>query len=506
MKYRILVLCDFNRYSANTIIDHATSFKKYSRHNIFFFNPVGKNKPGWLSLSKFDFLIIHYSIYVLGDYYINQTWRFAIKESPAVKIQFIQDEYRRVNEFVERMKELEINILYTCYPEEEIEKVYPEEKLPGVRKINTLTGYVPDYLDGMMPDFDGMRSIDVGYRGRGEGMWWLGSLYQEKSFIGREFLKHARKTDLKCDISSREEDRIYGKDWVNFLKSCRCTLGTESGASVIDFTGKVEDNVRQYCSQNPSATFDEVRALFFKETEGTIRMNQISPRVFEATGCGCSLILFEGDYSKILRPGVHYIELKKDFGNIEHVFEMIRDRQFTKEMARRTYQDVIRSGLYSYKAFVTSFDRDLDEYMASSSNTQMAIPFPPGFSVTASASCPTPDATPVEAASTALPASASPKGFFDRWMAHLIFKLSSCTKNIIARCQNVLDQTLYKSTKVGRFIWMVIVGLYYKAKFPLIYLYYHLKNQYYRVKRVLRGHPFFLVEKGKLIGKIFKEM
>jgi len=135
MKYNILVLCDFNRRSANTIIDHATSFKKYSCHNIFYVNPVRNNKPEWLNLSKFDVLILHYSIYVLGDHYLNPSWRHSIRVSPAVKIQFIQDEYRRVNEFIDRMKELGINILYTCFPEQEMEKVYPADKLPGVMKI-----------------------------------------------------------------------------------------------------------------------------------------------------------------------------------------------------------------------------------------------------------------------------------------------------------------------------------------------------------------------------------
>ena len=373
MKYNILVLCDFTRRSANTIIDHATSFKKYSRHNIFYVNPVRSNKPEWLNLSKFDVLILHYSIYVLGDHYINPNWRHAITASPAVKIQFIQDEYRRVNEFIDRMKELGINILYTCFPEQEMEKVYPADKLPGVMKINTLTGYVPSYLENRVLDLQGRRPIDVGYRGRGEGFWWLGTLYQEKSFIGREFLHRAAKTELTCDISTREEDRIYGRRWVQFLRQCRCTLGTESGASVIDFTGQIEDQVRQYCEQHPSATFEVVRARFFKDIEGQIRMNQISPRVFESIGCGCALILFEGEYSKILTPDVHFIPLKKDFSNIENVFDKIRDRAFIREMAERSYEDILRSGAYSYQAFISSFDKNLGDYMGSSAG-QHAIP------------------------------------------------------------------------------------------------------------------------------------
>ena len=48
-------------------------------------------------------------------------------------------------------------------------------------------------------------------------------------------------------VETFEEDRIYGKKWIHFLSQSRCSLGTESGASVIDFTGQIESDVREYC-------------------------------------------------------------------------------------------------------------------------------------------------------------------------------------------------------------------------------------------------------------------
>jgi hypothetical protein len=367
MKYKVLFLCDFNRRSANTIIDHAVSFKKFSRHDYYYYNPYLKDKPQWLNMDKFDFIVIHYSIYILSDSYMNGTWRIAAAASTAVKVMFIQDEYRTVNAIHKRMKELKIDILFTCYPEEEIEKVYPSEKSPGLKKFNTLTGYVPPYLETEMPDLKKKRLIDVGYRARGIGFWWLGELYQEKSWIGTEFLKYAGDTGIKCDISSKEEDRIYGKDWIKFLKNCRCALGTESGASVVDFTGEIEENVKSHCEAHPEASFDEVRDLFFKDHEGIIRMNQISPRIFEAIGCGCCLILFEGDYSGALKPGLHYIELKKDFSNISEVIEKIKDDETVRNTAIRAYEDIIASGKYSYQKFVESVDKHMEDCMSQES-------------------------------------------------------------------------------------------------------------------------------------------
>jgi hypothetical protein len=365
MGFNILMLADFRRESANTIIDHVTSFKKYSRNNFFFVDPLARNKPAWLNMSRFDIVALHYSIYILGENYINATWRDAISSCSAVKIQFLQDEYRNINAFHQRMTELGIQLLFTCVPEEEIEKVYPSEKLKGLTKVNNLTGYVPEYYEKRKPDFSMKhRPVDVGYRGRGfGGLFWLGELFQEKVWIGEYFLQHVKDHHLRCDISSREEDRIYGKNWLRFLGNCKCMLGTESGASVFDFTGEIEKKVSEYCSANPHATFSEVKELFFKDVDGIIRLNQISPRAFEAIGCGTCQILYEGNYSGILKPDIHFIELKKDFSNTEGVVSRIRDESFLNKLAERAYKDIIASGEYSYRSFIRFFDKKVDEYM-----------------------------------------------------------------------------------------------------------------------------------------------
>ncbi|MCK4624097.1 MAG: glycosyltransferase family 1 protein [Phycisphaerae bacterium] len=358
--YNILFLCDYTRHStAGTIIDHCESFQRYSRHNYFYLNPVRSKKPKWLNLDHFDVIVIHYSIYTLGDTYLDAGWRANIQGTRCRKVMFIQDEYRQVNDFIERMKELRIDVLYTCCPRNEISNLYPESALPDTKKVNTLTGYVPEQLAKNPPNFGAPRSIDVGYRGREIG-FWLGNLAQEKRWIGERFLAYGREHGLICDISSREEDRIYGKAWAEFLKSCSCVLGTESGASVVDFTGNIEQKVRDFLQKQPGASFERVRDLFFRDEEGKVRMNQISPRVFESIACGTCLILFEGEYSGILKPWIHYMPLKKNFSNIEQIIGKVRDRDYTRAMAETAYKDVIASGQYSFKTFVGKFDRELD--------------------------------------------------------------------------------------------------------------------------------------------------
>lgn len=472
MNYKVLFLCDFNRFSANTIIDHAMSFKTYSKHDIFFYNPFSKNHPKWLDLNEFDIIIIHYSIYVLGESYLNETWRSAVSKSSAMKVQFIQDEYRTVNAIHNKMRELNIDVLFTCYPENEIEKVYPITKFSYLKKYSTLTGYVPEYLEATKPNLNNSRSIDVGYRARGLGFWWLGELYQEKSRIGKEFLYLAQDSSVTCDISSKEEDRIYGKGWIAFLKNSRCTLGTESGASVIDFTGEVEMKVKEYSRLNPDATFEEVQDLFFKDLEGKIKMNQISPRIFEAIGCGCCLILFEGNYSGILKPDIHYIELKKDFSNIKSVLAKIKDDTYVKNMAERAYEDIIASGKYSYRSFVRYFDKKIEECMKEERfNRDCRITEDPNWN-------------DIKADAINNSGTITCSCTFRTNEADI--KKKPLTKKIISYPVSLIKYSFHK---------LVSVMNYFVSKYL---------NFLWRIKLLFKLHPFFFKEKLRLILHVFK--
>lgn len=355
-KVRILILADLYKNTAQTVWDHCLSFRRFTKHKVHYLNPVWNKMPCWLDFAAYDVLIIHYSVFCLHESYLSATWRQAIANASILKIQFIQDEYRYVNLAHRFLEECGIDILYTCIPEAEIEKVYSKKKLPNLQKVNTLTGYVPDYLKHRTYMIDANRSIDVGYRARGEGFWWLGKLYQEKIAIGQGFLKRSKPYHMKCDISNKEKDRIYGTKWLEFLQDCKATLGTESGASIIDWDGLVEQDVLKYCHKNPGATFAEVQKAVLRRHEGKVKMNQISPRVFEAIGCGTLLILFKGNYSGILVPYVHYVPLEKNFSNIAQVIAVLRNEPKRKKIVEQAYTDIIASNKYSYETFIRDFD------------------------------------------------------------------------------------------------------------------------------------------------------
>ena len=114
----------------------------------------------------------------------------------------------------------------------------------------------------------------------------------------------APRFGLTIDIAHREEERRDGQHWIDFLMRCKATLGTESGASVFDFNGEVQRAVESDVERNAKLTFEQLRDRHFAHLEGKVRLNQISPRCFEAAALRTLTVLYEGDYSEGCSLGV----------------------------------------------------------------------------------------------------------------------------------------------------------------------------------------------------------
>ena len=315
--------------------------------------------PHALDLSRFDVIVIHYSLVISNDVYLSPESRGRLRRSSALKALFIQDEYRFVNRSIDAMRSIGLDILFTCVPESEISKVYSEGALPDVRKVNVLTGYVDQsLLDMQVPDYRN-RSIDIGYRAR-KVPAWLGQLGQEKWEIGRFVEEAASAYGLATDIAYREESRLYGIEWTRFLANCRATLGVESGASVFDFTGKIQADVEAEVARSSAVPFDELQKKYFIEEEGKIYLNQISPRCFEAAALKTLMILYEGDYSGRLTPWRHYLPLKKDHGNFSQIVDFLKNEYRVREVTEAAYYEVAKDHRNSFVSMVEVFDNALE--------------------------------------------------------------------------------------------------------------------------------------------------
>ena len=360
-RLNVLVLSTFDGRNANVIRDYLFSFRNYSRHRYaYLFDCTVLTDD--IDLTSFDVIVLFWSLDLMGPG-LSAAARDRLRAAPALKVLFLQDEYRNVRRFNRVMAELGINVMFTCVAESDHATFYPPALVLTLEGTYTvLTGYVPPYLDGRHPDRASPRPRDIGYRSR-EVPYWLGDLGREKKILADRFTALATDAGFTADISTRESDRIYGRRWVEFLRRSRFVLGSASGASVVDFTGEIQQHCGRYLAEHPDATYDEVKTRCFQDVDWKVVIDTVSPRVFEATALGCTLVHHEGGYGGVLVPDLHYICVRRDYSNIGEVVDRMRDPAFCGKLAERAYQDLIESGQYQYQRFAQRFDAILARHV-----------------------------------------------------------------------------------------------------------------------------------------------
>lgn len=310
-------------------------------------------------LRKFDAVCVHYSIRLPYDQ-LSQSTVEALSAFEGLKFLFIQDEYDHTYRAWHWITRVGFQLVFTVVPELGIERVYPPEKFRNTRFVTNLTGYVP--MDGFNDEsFEppSQRKLMIGYRGRPLPVRY-GRLGFEKVGIGKLVNTYCSGKGIACDIAWSEESRIYGPAWGRFMRSCRAMLGSESGSNVFDCEGSLDAKIDCFRQANPKASDYDIYEKVVRPLEIDGLMNQVSPRVFEAIAARTVLVLFEGDYSGVVRPDEHFIPLKKDGANLHEVFAKLNDENYIDTMAEQAYRDVIASGRYSYRSFVKMVDRELD--------------------------------------------------------------------------------------------------------------------------------------------------
>ena len=361
-KLNIAVLYDETWAHVGTIYEYLDAFRRYLPHNVEYIpatinNSVPTTK---VDLSVFDVVISHYSVVLCVPAFIDPNIAKQMAEFKGIKILFTQDEYETTETTRTWMDKLHFDIVYTCVPKEGHELIFPSKRFPQTRFVNVLTGYVPE--DSALEEFATPleeRELFICYRGR-ILPYHYGLLGYEKYEIGIEVRRLAEERGLPVDIELDESRRIYGNDWYHFLGSARATLGTESGSNVFDFDGNIKESIAKLRKENPRHTFEYIHKKLVAEHEGFVKMNQISPKIFEAIQLRTALVLFEGEYSGVVIPHEHFIPLKKDYSNFDEIVEKLKDLDYLKQMTERAYVDIIASGKYSYKQFIKFINEDIE--------------------------------------------------------------------------------------------------------------------------------------------------
>ena len=136
------------------------------------------------------------------------------------------------------------------------------------------------------------------------------------------------------------------------MLSCKGVLGVEGGASLLDFDGSLDTQVKHYLEKNPNACFEEVEKHCFPGKDGNLNLKALSPRHLEACATKTCQLLVEGDYSGILKPDIHYIPIKEDFSNVDEALLKFKDDTIRNAIVENAFNDIVLSQKYFLSSFV----------------------------------------------------------------------------------------------------------------------------------------------------------
>lgn len=356
----LLLYCKSSCY-VGTIEEHLNSYGLFSKHHITFLDGVESRDIDKRYLDGFDAVVIHFSIRVSVENHMFQELYNLLIDYCGLKVLFVQDDYDNLPCTYKHINDLNINVVYTVIKPEFIDFVYPEEKFPNTRFIYNLTGYVSyKTFNFSVPKIED-RIIDVFYRGRKLPLHY-GSLGKEKFEIGNLFKEQVRDNslDLNLDVESDDKNRIYGNAWYDRIVSSKAMLGTESGCNVFDFNGDLEFIVANGLENG--LTEDEIYLKDIEPLEKGVKVNMISPKMFESIALKTALILYEGEYSGVLKPNRHFIPLSKDFSNFPEVIDKLNDDAYLQKMVDCAYEEISMNDEYSYPYFIRNlFDTMIDD-------------------------------------------------------------------------------------------------------------------------------------------------
>lgn len=363
---RKILLFANTKHNAKCVAEHIAAIQAGSPHHWFVVNALTNRMVDKIDLEYFDAVGFHYSIHPHERYYCSAELKNKVRDFPGIVFQFLQDEYHRVHLASQAMVDMRTDLLFTIVRPELHHVAYNLPGLKTMKRATVMAGYAPNPVPN--PNFIKIqdRPVDLFYRSRVCPLC-AGSLGYEKTLIAKEVSRRAPQFGLNVDVSVREEDRLYGKEWITAMSSCRATLGSESGASIWDYDGSIERAIDEAIGMVPDISFEELHEQILKPFDGKLIYSSISPRIFEAAALKTPQILFPGWYNGLIKPDVHFLQLEKDFSNFGDVVRTLRDDNHLERLAEEAYDELIASEKYTERVLSESVHHHLGELFESRS-------------------------------------------------------------------------------------------------------------------------------------------
>jgi hypothetical protein len=195
------------------------------------------------------------------------------------------------------------------------------------------------------PDPGVTRRVDVGF---------VGDVYpafigdQERTTLIDTFRTRANEFGLVNEFHMNS--RLPRLDWARFLRTCRATIGAESGSYFLDRDGRMIAGAKAYLASHPDAAFEDVFDRFFRSPPvDYVSGKCISSRHFEPIGTKTCQVLLEGHYNGILKAEEHYIQVRKDLSNLKDVVGQLKDAALRTAIVERAYAYVMEQHTYQHR-------------------------------------------------------------------------------------------------------------------------------------------------------------
>lgn len=378
----VLLVCHYDPAGISTVLETVAFMQSASRFSVTVLNMFEhRMDSGFLRmhpsfrLDRFDAVVIHNTVSynAANAAHLDASLGLKMRDFEGAKILMKQDENFRMRELAEYIGQARFDLVLTCLPPEAVPLVYPPAVVGDTRFERMLTGYVTPTLRARDP-LAQPRPVDIGYRGSIQPLSF-GRLAYEKRTIGEDVAARLQgRADVVLDISSRWEDRLGGAAWLDFLSSCKATLGAESGASVFDLDGDLEQRLADLQARHAHLPTererDEAILAGIADLENNVRYHQVSPRHFEAIACGSVQLLYPGAYSGLLQPGRHYFQLERDLSNLEEALALLRDEPRRRQLALQAHEEVVLDRRNWIEAFVERVDARIAEILEARGRTR----------------------------------------------------------------------------------------------------------------------------------------
>jgi spore maturation protein CgeB len=350
-----LTTLSYNDDWLEAFLDYDLDIDKYNTVNMSIFKY-------FKLLFKYDYIILLHSTNSNG-FSLN---RFILKSNflkyvKAKVLLFVGNEFKLMPQKVNFINKNKIAFIISQLPQDTAEWLYKHTNSKIISLPHALNNKVFNHTTDLAD-----REIDIGNRSY-EYPQYLGDIERQSTL---EFLDTIN-SKFNLDISTDPNKRFNRIQWAEFLNSCKFTIATEAGSSYLERDDKTRKLVNKFLDGNPKVHFDEVYNKFFKNYKGdSISGKCISSRHFDAIGTKTCQILLEGRYNDILKPNEHYIELKKDFSNVDEVVEKMINDKLREEIVERAYKFAVNNHTHKHRIEYLLKEIIKNEYSCNNTSTR----------------------------------------------------------------------------------------------------------------------------------------